>query len=90
MAHRAVGRVIQAQGLLTVTLGALIGIPLGVAGGRTAWRAYAGELDVVTVGVVPVPTVALVVLAAGLLALVVAVLPARTARRAPVGTLRPE
>ena len=90
MTSRSVGRTIQVQSGVTMAVGVLLGIPLGIAGGRWAWRSYAGEIDVVDVGRVPVLAVVLVAAAAGLLAFVVALGPAVAARRAPVAGLRPE
>jgi MacB-like periplasmic core domain len=90
MTSRSVGRTIQVQSGVTMAVGILLGVPLGIAGGRWAWRAYAGELDVVDVGRVPVLAVVLVAAAAALLAFFVALGPALAARRAPVAGLRPE
>jgi hypothetical protein len=90
MTSRSVGRTIQVQSGVTMAIAVLLGVPLGIAGGRWAWRAYAGAIDVVDVGRVPVAAVVLVALVAGLLAYVVAIGPAVAARRAPVDGLRPE
>ncbi|HZB72152.1 MAG TPA: ABC transporter permease, partial [Acidimicrobiales bacterium] len=90
MTSRSVGRVIQVQSGVTMALGLLFGIPLGIAGGQWAWRAYAEQLDVLDVSRVPAGVVALVAVAAALLAVVVAAGPALAARRAPVDGLRPE
>jgi hypothetical protein len=90
MTSRSVGRTIQVQSGVTMAVGILLGVPLGIAGGRWAWRAYADEIDVVDVGRVPVIAVVVVAAAAGLLAFFVALGPAVAARRAPVAGLRPE
>jgi hypothetical protein len=90
MTSRSVGRTIQVQSGVTMAVAVLLGVPLGIAGGRWAWRAYAGEIDVVDAGRIPVLGVALVAVAAALLAMVVALGPAIAARRAPVAGLRPE
>jgi hypothetical protein len=90
MTSRSVGRVIQVQSGVTMAVGLALGIPLGIAGGQWAWRAYASQLDVSDVGRVPVGLVALVAVAAALLGVVVALGPAGAARRAPVDGLRPE
>ena len=90
MTSRAVGRTIQVQSGVTMALGVLIGVPLGIAGGRWAWRAYASEIDVIDVGSIPFLAVVLVAALAGLLAFVVALGPALAARRASVAGLRPE
>ena len=83
MTSRSVGRIIQVQSGVTMAIGVLLGVPLGIAGGRWAWRAYASEIDVIDVGSVPLLAVVLVAAAAGLLAFVVALGPATAARRAP-------
>jgi hypothetical protein len=90
MTTRSVGRIIQVQSGVTMAVAVLLGVPLGIAGGRWAWRAYAGEIDVVDAGRIPVLGVALVAVAAAVLAMVVALGPAVAARRAPVAGLRPE
>jgi hypothetical protein len=90
MTSRSVGRTIQVQSGVTMAVGILLGVPLGIAGGRWAWRTYAGEIDVVDVARVPVLAVVLVAAAAAVLAFVVALGPAVAARRAPVAGLRPE
>jgi hypothetical protein len=90
LTSRSVGRVIQVQSGVTMALGLLIGIPLGIAGGQWAWRAYAAQLDVRDVAQVPVGLIGLVAVCAAVLALVVAAGPALAARRAPIDGLRPE
>ena len=90
MTSRSVGRVIQVQSGVTMAVGLLVGIPLGIAGGQWAWRAYATQLDVLEVTRVPLGLVALTAVAAALLAVVVAAGPALAARRASVDGLRPE
>jgi putative ABC transport system permease protein len=90
LTSRSVGRVIQVQSGVTMALGLLIGIPLGIAGGQWAWRAYAAQLDVRDVARVPVGLICLVGVCAAVLAVVVAAGPAFAARRAPIDGLRPE
>jgi ABC-type antimicrobial peptide transport system permease subunit len=90
MTSRSVGRIIQVQSGVTMAIGVLLGVPLGIAGGRWAWRAYASEIDVIDVGSIPFLAVLLVAAIAGLLAFVVALGPAVAARRASVAGLRPE
>jgi hypothetical protein len=90
LTSRSVGRVIQVQSAVIMTVGLVVGVPLGIAGGQWAWRAYASQLDVRDVARVPVGLVGLVAVAAAVLAVVVAAGPALAARRAPIDGLRPE
>ncbi len=92
-ALRAVGatraqaaRVVLVQASLVACTAAVVGVPLGWAAGRAAWRLFADGL-----GVVPDPTtpwLASLAVMAGLfvLAHAAAVLPSRSAARAPVAT----
>jgi hypothetical protein len=75
----------------TLTVLALaIGIPLGILGGRLAWQAFARYLGVLPVPALPVPLL-LLAAAALVLALLVAVFPARSAARTrPAPTLHTE
>jgi hypothetical protein len=79
------------QTTLTLLIALVVGVPLGVAAGRWAWRGFAGSLGVAPVTVVPVLLLAAgcaaVILAGNLLASV----PAAVAARTPAaGTLRTE
>jgi hypothetical protein len=79
------------QTTLTLVIALAVGVPLGVAAGRWAWRGFAGSLGVAPVTVVPVLLLAagcaVVLLAGNLLASV----PAAVAARTPAaGTLRTE
>jgi ABC-type lipoprotein release transport system permease subunit len=64
---------------------ALVGIPLGVVAGRLVWRQVADGLGVVIGPVVPIGSVALVVLGGLALVAALVVLPARSATRHPPG-----
>ena len=78
-------RVVVAGQTSTILLVAVtVGIPLGIAAGRWAWTAFAGEI-----GVVPTPVVPGAALALGALALLaagnlLASWPAAVAARTPV------
>ncbi len=91
MTRGQVRAVIAWQTTLTLLIAVVIGGPLGVVGGRLAWRAFAGSL-----GVAPIVEVPLAVLVLGLAALVLAgnllaVLPAAVAARTrPAAELRTE
>jgi ABC-type lipoprotein release transport system permease subunit len=79
----------QATTLAAVAL--LVGLPIGIAGGRWGWRLFAGQLRVVPDPVVPLLAVLVAVPAAIVLANVVAALPGRTAARTqPAPLLRSE
>jgi hypothetical protein len=80
----------QATTLAAVAL--LVGLPLGIAGGRWGWRLFAGQLQVVPDPVVPLLAIFLIAVPAALvLANVVAALPGRTAARTqPALVLRSE
>jgi hypothetical protein len=91
MTRGQVRAVVAWQTTLTLLIAVLVGGPLGVAGGRLAWHAFAGSL-----GVVPIVEVPLTVVVLGLAALVLvgnllAELPAAVAvRTRPAVELRTE
>jgi hypothetical protein len=79
----------QATTLVAIAL--LIGLPVGIAGGRWGWRVFAGQLGVLPAPVVPLVVIFIAVPAALLLANVVAALPGRAAARTqPAIVLRNE
>ncbi|MFL5825195.1 MAG: FtsX-like permease family protein [Thermoleophilaceae bacterium] len=79
------------QASTIASIGALIGIPLGLGVGRLAWNLFAENLGVVPDVVTPVGLTALVFPAAILLAVAVALLPGWTAARTrPAVVLRAE
>jgi ABC-type antimicrobial peptide transport system permease subunit len=57
----------------------VIGVPIGVAVGRLAWRAFASRLGVVTEPSMPVGWLVATALGAVLIAVIAAALPARAA-----------
>ena len=69
------------QASITIVLGLVIGIPLGVLAGSWLWRLFAEELDVVPTATVPIAALAALAAAAFLLCNVVAAAPARIAGR---------
>jgi predicted lysophospholipase L1 biosynthesis ABC-type transport system permease subunit len=85
MTRGQVRAVVAWQTTLTLLIAVVVGGPLGVVGGRLAWRAFAGSL-----GVVPIVEVPLAVIVLGLAALVLvgnllAELPASVAARTRPG-----
>jgi len=62
-------------------------VPLGIAVGDAVWRAFAKNLGVLPVSVVPVPLVAALAVGALVVANVLAVVPAITAARCEPGEL---
>ena len=74
-----------------VVIGLLVGLPLGIAGGRWAWRVVANQLGVRAEPVVPVLVVVLVGAGALLMANALAFLPGLLAARTrPAEILRTE
>lgn len=77
-----VGATVCWQSTTVALVGIVLGVPLGIAAGRVIWRAFAANLGVVPVDVVPLQLVfvfaAGVLVVGNLLALVPAMLAART------------
>jgi ABC-type antimicrobial peptide transport system permease subunit len=89
--HGDVGRTVAWQVTTLAVIPLVLGIPLGIAAGRTAWRLFAGHLGVIPAVSVPVVLLALAGPATLLLANLVAIGPAVTAMRTrPASVLRGE
>lgn len=71
------------QSTVIALVGLIIGVPLGIAGGRWLWLAFARQLSAVPDPTIPAASIALAALAALVLANVVAAVPGRTAARTP-------
>ena len=73
------------QALMMMLVGLIVGVPLGILAGREAWRAFAEQLGVAPK--VSIPTSALVgtVIGSLLLAVLAALVPARSATRTKSG-----
>jgi len=79
----------QATTLIVITL--IVGIPLGIAAGRSLWTVFANQLGVVPAAVVPPSQVLLAIPAALILGNVIAILAGRAAARTrPALVLRSE
>jgi hypothetical protein len=84
-------RSVLVQGLASVVGAVVLGVPLGIAVGRVAWRAFASRLGVLTSPHTPLAWLAVTVAGAVLVALVASAGPARhAARTRPAVTLRTE
>jgi hypothetical protein len=91
LARRGVYQAISVHAAAVAVVGAVVGIPLGVAAGQVLWRSVASSLGVVVA--VEVPWLAIVVAVVGACAavLALALLPARAAAHArPAQALRAE
>jgi FtsX-like permease family/MacB-like periplasmic core domain len=85
------GSAVAWQASVSVGIGTVIGVPLGIALGRALWVLFAEELYAVPHPTVSVPSIALVVVAALLLANLVAAVPGwRAARTSTALVLRSE
>jgi putative ABC transport system permease protein len=82
---------VRVQSLVTMAVALVIGVPLGVAAGRIAWRAFADQLGVLTSPSTPAWWLGATVLGGVLIAVLAAAVPARLATAAaPSRTLRGE
>src|SRR5207248_3019185 len=82
---------VTSQASVFALLGLALGIPLGIAAGRWAWTAFAGQLGVPPSPVVPLAIVAIAIPATLVLAILAAALPGRSAARTqPAVVLRSE
>jgi hypothetical protein len=75
------------QATTLALVGIVIGLPLGVVVGRAVWRAFANNLGVVPVSVVPISLFALLVAGVLVVANLIAVAPALVATRSNPGEL---
>jgi hypothetical protein len=84
-------RSVLVQAVVSVVGAMVVGLPLGIATGRVAWREFASRLGVLTRPHTPVVWVVATVVGAGVLALLAGALPARSAAKTrPAVTLRTE
>jgi ABC-type antimicrobial peptide transport system permease subunit len=84
---RQLSGVLAAQATVTVALGALVGVPLGIVSGRYLWDLFAGEIHAVPSPTVSALAVVLITLGALVLGNLVALIPGRIAARTPVALL---
>jgi len=85
--RRQIAAAVAWQSTVIVAVGLVIGVPLGIAGGRWLWLAFAGELAAVPDPVIPAVSITLAALAAVVLANLVAAIPGQRAARTPTATV---
>jgi hypothetical protein len=85
--RRQLAAAVAWQSSIAVAIGAVVGVPLGIALGRFLWDLFAREISVVPEPTVPGPAVVLIAVGALALANVVAAVPARMAGRTPTALL---
>lgn len=91
LSTRGVRWSVAAQATTTATVAVLVAVPVGAVVGRLAWLAYARDLEVQPVAVVPWSTLAIVAIATFAIANAVALVPGWfAARRSPGYDLRSE
>ena len=73
------------QAMIMMAIGLVVGIPFGVLVGRTAWRAFADQLGVVPRASMPIWILITTIMASMGLAIIAAIVPARSATRTQSG-----
>jgi hypothetical protein len=91
LVRRQVGLTVAAQATTTVVVGAVVGVPLGIAAGRWSWALVATGLGVVDAPVVSALLIAGIIVGGTFLAILLASVPAAVASRLrPAAILRSE
>jgi hypothetical protein len=85
--RRQLSATVAWQSTAAIAVGAVVGIPLGIALGRALWDLFAGQISVVPQPTVPALTVVLIVAGALVTANLVALLPGWVAARTPAAAL---
>lgn len=85
--RRQLASSVAAQASVTVGIGTIIGVPLGILAGRALWDLFAREFYAIAQPTVPTISVVLLAVGALVLANVVAALPARMAARTSTAVL---
>ena len=81
--RRQLASTVAWQSTVSVVIGILVGVPLGIVAGRQLWNLFATEINAVPVPEVPVGWVVVIAVAALVLANLVAAVPGRMAARTP-------
>jgi len=84
---RQLAAVVGWQAVVSVLIGILVGLPLGIIVGRTLWNLFARAIYVVPRPTVPPLVMAVIAIGALALALLVAAIPGRHAARTPTAVL---
>ncbi|WP_426571116.1 ABC transporter permease [Aquihabitans sp. McL0605] len=87
LTRRQVGATLTWQAAVTVTIGALVGVPAGIIVGRALWVTFAHQLHAVVRPEIPVVAVALVTAGTVIVSVLVAAIPGRAAARVPISVL---
>jgi ABC-type antimicrobial peptide transport system permease subunit len=82
-----VGSAVAWQATTLAVVGVIVGVPLGVAAGQAVWKAFATNLGVVPISVVPMWLVGGLVVGVVVVANLLAIAPALVATRAKPGQL---
>ena len=85
--QRQLAAAVAWQASVSSAIGVLVGVPVGIAAGRTLWTLFAHQIDAVPEPAVPVLSVVLVALGTLVLANLVAAVPGRMAARTPTALL---
>jgi hypothetical protein len=85
--RRQLAAAVAWQSTIAVAIGAVVGVPLGIALGRFLWDLFAREINVLPEPTVPGPAVILITVGALVLANLVAAVPGRMAARTPTALL---
>ena len=75
------------QSSIAVLIGAVVGVPVGIALGRSLWIVFADEIHAVARPTIPILSIVLIALGALVLANLVAAIPGRLAARTPTAAL---
>jgi ABC-type lipoprotein release transport system permease subunit len=85
--RRQLSATVAWQSTAAITVGTIVGVPVGIVLGRRLWDLFARQISVVPEPTVPALTVVLIVIGALVLANLVALLPGRLAGRTPAAAL---
>jgi hypothetical protein len=85
--RRQLAATVASQASIVALLGTVVGVPVGIAVGRSLWTRFAHDIAAVPKPTVPTLSVAIVAIGALVLANVVAAIPARQAARTPSAVL---